>query len=141
MGKKLDGITSGAESKLLAHHWPGNVRELRNAIERAVIIETSEQIQAHNIADFKLETGLRKEPTEPAPPRIPTSGPLPELVADFERRAIEASLERNRYSLGKCAEELGLTRHALRYRMQRLNINAHDSDDGSDGDNGKEQDN
>lgn len=130
MGKKLSGITPAAGEKLLAHHWPGNVRELRNAIERAVIIETTEQIQPHNIADFKLETGLRKAPPEPAPEPPPAAGPLPELVADFERRAIEASLSRNRYSLGRSAEELGLTRHALRYRMQRLNISANDSDNG-----------
>src|SRR5580765_3577731 len=29
-----------AQHKLMSHHWPGNVRELRNAVERAVILET-----------------------------------------------------------------------------------------------------
>src|SRR4029453_12553847 len=29
-----------ARNKLMSHHWPGNVRELRNAVERAVILET-----------------------------------------------------------------------------------------------------
>ena len=31
-------------------------------------------------------------------------------------------LEQNDYSLNKTAEQLKLTRHQLRYRMQRLNL-------------------
>ncbi len=134
MGKALRGITPGAESKLLSHHWPGNVRELRNAIERAVIIETADSIQPHNIADFKLETGLRKAPSNDLPaPAATESGPLADLVAEYERRIIETALERNRYNLSRTAEELSLTRHALRYRMQRLNINTDESHGDSHG--------
>jgi len=132
MGKPLAGLSSGAEQKLLSHHWAGNVRELRNAIERAVIIETEEDIQAHNIADFHLETGLKKEDSEPAA-AAPDIGPLAELMADYETRVIEAALERSHFSLSRTAEELSVSRHALRYRMQRLNINV--------GDNGAEKSN
>src|SRR5687768_5198804 len=45
MGKHIRGIAPGARQKLLSHHWPGNVRELRNAMERAVILETTHDIQ------------------------------------------------------------------------------------------------
>ncbi len=38
-------------------------------------------------------------------------------------------LERNNFSLTKTAEQLKLSRHALRYRMQRLNIGAGDEDE------------
>jgi DNA-binding NtrC family response regulator len=41
MNKNVTGITPAARQKLLLHiRWPGNVRELRNAIERALILET-----------------------------------------------------------------------------------------------------
>ncbi|MFT4588599.1 MAG: DNA-binding NtrC family response regulator [Candidatus Binatia bacterium] len=133
MGKPLAGLSSGAEQKLLSHHWAGNVRELRNAIERAVIIETEEDIQAHNIADFHLETGLKKEDSEPAA-AAPDIGPLAELMADYETRVIEAALERSHFSLSRTAEELSVSRHALRYRMQRLNINV--CDNGAEKSNG-----
>ena len=33
-------------------------------------------------------------------------------------------LEQNHFSLTRTAEQLKITRHALRYRMQRLNISA-----------------
>ena len=37
-------LTRAAENALLAYAWPGNVRELRNAIERAVMLATSERV-------------------------------------------------------------------------------------------------
>jgi two-component system response regulator AtoC len=36
--KDIQGISSTAMSRLLAHGWPGNVRELENAIERAAVL-------------------------------------------------------------------------------------------------------
>src|SRR5438876_9573538 len=60
MKKQIKGFSVTARQKLLGHHWPGNVRELRNVVERAVILETTEEIQPTNLPDFHLETRLRK---------------------------------------------------------------------------------
>src|SRR5690349_18447853 len=49
MNKQVRRISPGAQHKLLSHHWPGNVRELRNVIERAVILETTEEIHPANL--------------------------------------------------------------------------------------------
>jgi len=38
LGKRLQGLSSGAAAVLMGYKWPGNVRELRNAIERAVLL-------------------------------------------------------------------------------------------------------
>ena len=43
-------------------------------------------------------------------------------MAAFERDLITAILEASHFSLSKTAEQLKISRHALRYRMQRLNI-------------------
>jgi DNA-binding NtrC family response regulator len=45
------------------------------------------------------------------------------MMANFERQLINSILEQNHFSLTKTAEQLKLSRHALRYRMQRLSIN------------------
>ena len=45
-------------------------------------------------------------------------------MANFERDLISTMLEQNHYSLTRTAEQLKISRHALRYRMQRLNIAA-----------------
>ena len=49
---------------------------------------------------------------------------LDEEMANFERDLILQTLEANRFSLTHTAEQLKISRHALRYRMQRLNINS-----------------
>jgi DNA-binding NtrC family response regulator len=45
-------------------------------------------------------------------------------MANFERELITAMLEQNHFSLTRTAEQLKISRHALRYRMQRLNVAA-----------------
>ncbi len=118
MKKSIKAFSPLAEQKLMTHHWPGNVRELRNVIERAVILETAAEIAARSLPDFAIESGLRKvEAPVPA-----TASSLDEAMADYERRLIETTLEQNRFNQGRTAEQLKISRHALRYRMQRLNI-------------------
>jgi Nif-specific regulatory protein len=48
--RKLKGISPEARERLLAYHWPGNVRELENAIERAVVLGTTDLIRAEDFA-------------------------------------------------------------------------------------------
>lgn len=118
MNRQIHAISKPAQQQLLAHHWPGNVRELRNVIERAVILETTHEIQATNLPDFHLETRLRKNENPP----LTTARSLDESMSHFERELITSILEQNHFSLTKTADHLKISRHALRYRMQRLNI-------------------
>jgi DNA-binding NtrC family response regulator len=119
LNKSIRGIKPLAQQMLLGHHWPGNVRELRNVIERAVILETTAEIQPTSLPDFQLETRLRKSGL----PRVAGQS-LEEAVANFERELIATTLEHQHYNLAKAAGQLRITRHALRYRMNRLNITA-----------------
>ena len=118
MNKTVRGISRPARQKLLMHHWPGNVRELRNVIERALILETKNEIQPESLPDFRLEAQLHKDAT----PKAVSGGSLDEIMGNFERELISSMLEQNRYNLGRTAEQLKISRHALRYRMQRLNL-------------------
>src|SRR5207244_2311522 len=47
--RALQGLTTGAALSLREHDWPGNVRELRNTIERAVLLEDSDWVQASSL--------------------------------------------------------------------------------------------
>jgi DNA-binding NtrC family response regulator len=118
MNKSLRSLSRAAKQKLLSHRWPGNVRELRNVIERALILETSPEIQPSSLPDFQLEARLQK----PGAPAAPAGESLDEIMAQYERDLIAGLLEQHHYSLSKTAEHLKISRHALRYRMQRLNI-------------------
>jgi transcriptional regulator with PAS, ATPase and Fis domain len=120
MRKQVKALSPAARQKLLSHHWPGNVRELRNVIERAVILETTPEIQARNLPDFAIESGLKKNEAAHAAP----GQSLDDAMAQFERELISHTLEQNRFSVSRAAEQLKISRHALRYRMQRLNISS-----------------
>jgi len=128
MVKNVRTLSRSAREKLCAHNWPGNVRELRNVIERAMILETSSEIQAASLPDFQLETRLHRGS---APRPEATGKSLDETMSNFERELISDLLEQNHFSLTRTAEQLKISRHALRYRMQRLNI-ATDADSEDD---------
>ncbi|MDB6124700.1 MAG: Transcriptional regulatory protein ZraR [Pedosphaera sp.] len=134
--KPIKKFSKAALQKLTSHHWPGNVRELRNVIERALILETTAEVQPVSLPDFEVEAGLRK--SAPAP-RVIGNQSLDEMMAGFERDLVSHVLEQNHYSLTKSAEQLKISRHALRYRMQRLNINTGtDTEEESAAPNGKD---
>jgi DNA-binding NtrC family response regulator len=119
MNKNSRSISRAARQKLLSHHWPGNVRELRNVIERALILETTTEVQADSLPDFQLEARLHKNP---ASSRARAGGSLEEIMTNFERDLIGGILEQNRFNLAKTADQLKISRHALRYRIQRLDL-------------------
>jgi DNA-binding NtrC family response regulator len=125
MNKSIRDISRAARQKLRLHHWPGNVRELRNVIERALILETNPEIQPESLPDFQLEARLHPANV----PKTATGGSLDEMTENFERELINSILAQNRYNLGRTAEQLKISRHALRYRMQRLNIALEAEDD------------
>jgi transcriptional regulator with PAS, ATPase and Fis domain len=83
-----------------------------------VILETTHQIEARSLPDFHLENRLRKSEL----PALTTSQSIDDLMSNFERELILQTLDQNLYNLTKTAEQLKISRHALRYRMQRLNI-------------------
>ena len=123
MNKNVNTITPAARQKLLSHTWPGNVRELRNVIERALILETTHEIQASSLPDFQVETRLQKTTSTQAAP----DESLDDALARLERELITNVLEQNDFNPTRTAERLKLSRHSLRYRMQRLNMDFGDS--------------
>ena len=123
MNTNVNTTTPAAGQKLLSHTWPGNVRELRNVIERALILETTHEIQASSLPDFRVETRLQKTTSTQAA----HNESLDDALARLERELITSVLEQNNFNLTRTAEQLKLSRHSLRYRMQRLNMDFGDS--------------
>jgi len=54
-GRSLKGISPEARKCLVSYDWPGNVRELENAIERAVVLGTTDVIQPEDLPESLLE--------------------------------------------------------------------------------------
>jgi transcriptional regulator with PAS, ATPase and Fis domain len=120
LNRNVRTLAPAARQKLLSHRWPGNIRELRNAIERALILETSRELQASSLPDFQVELRLQKNNQAL---QVALDESLDEALARIERELITTALEQNNSSLTRAADRLKVTRHSLRYRMQRLNMN------------------
>ncbi|MCP4900625.1 MAG: sigma-54-dependent Fis family transcriptional regulator [bacterium] len=112
-GRDISGFTRDAENMLLAYSWPGNVRELRNAIERAMILETGNLIGIRSLVLDRVE--IEATPTEGQQCAQRGIVPLAELEDEMIHRALQAT-ENNQT---RAAEMLGITRDQLRYRLTK----------------------
>lgn len=105
-GKKVESISQKSMDALIHHSWPGNVRELRNAIERAMIVSTSQ----------KLTVDL------PGTPSMDGSAmTLREAETQHIRKVLEQTSWRIRGKNG-AAEILGMKPTTLETRMAKLGI-------------------
>jgi len=103
VGKPIAALSDGARRALRGYAWPGNVRELTNVIERAVILERSDEL---------LPTSLLLETAAPR-----TS--LPSLdLKELERTAIAEALKVTGGHRRDAAELLGLSLRTLQYRLK-----------------------
>ncbi len=55
--RRISGISKEARACLLSYSWPGNVRELENAMERAVVLGSSDAITPDDLPEAVLEGG------------------------------------------------------------------------------------
>jgi two-component system response regulator AtoC len=120
--QKISKLSPEVVDLFRRYSWPGNVRELRNVIERALILEDSEEITMEYLpagmigtssVSFASETSSATKPSFV----LPEGGiSLDEAELSFVRQAIE----RCRGNQTRAAKLLGISRDQLRYRLQKL---------------------
>ncbi len=120
--KRLDKSTKHlsplAIQAITTYQWPGNVRELQHAIERAVILSDSDEIDNDALGiDLEL-LGIRSRGSDPA--RV-THDPVEDLSLEdyFQRFVLE---HQDTMSETKLAQKLGVSRKCLWERRQRFGI-------------------
>jgi two-component system response regulator FlrC len=125
------GFAAAAEARLLAHAWPGNVRELENVIQRALILEAGEVIEAEglslnfsgSVSSVAAPRGAEAPPGTIAPAPIIVESPVAESVpADMktlERLHIQEILASVGGSRKKAVAILGISERTLRYKLNQ----------------------
>src|SRR3990172_2585465 len=118
--KGIKGIRPEAKEMLERYIWRGNVRELENVIERAVTLETNDNIQADSLSDeirnYKIEP--LKIITE-----IPSEGVnLEDYITKIEKDIILSALEKTGWVKKKAAELLDMSFRSFRYKLQKYDI-------------------
>jgi DNA-binding NtrC family response regulator len=104
LGRPVHGIARDALALLAGHDWRGNVRELSNAIERAVIFASGEQIIAADLPE-PVRAAVPREPQD-REPQFQVN--LREATAEFERAHILRVIEQCGGNKRKAAKLLGL---------------------------------
>ena len=116
---EFDSETQGI---LRAHPWRGNVRELKNLIERLTILYPGKTISAdvlpgefHQTDDPHYSDGANRLSNTAHPQ-------LQDRLDVTERHIVQDALEQADGHKGRAAEILGISRHALKRRLQRLGL-------------------
>ncbi|MBK1614903.1 two-component system response regulator [Rubrivivax gelatinosus] len=121
-GVELRGFDPAALKCLSSYDWPGNVRELANAVERAVVMTTSNQILPEDLPDNVRRQRAGSSEVEPAPTTAGEDRPLRVQVGDFEAEVIRRALTRHQGNRARTAAGLGISRRALLYKLQEYGI-------------------
>jgi two-component system response regulator HydG len=111
-GATKTGISEPALAALLGFGWPGNVRELENAIERAVVLGSGEQLRLED-----LPPSIHQQDTD-QPALVPSHLTLEEM----EKLAIVQALKLTGGNKSEAAERLGIHRTSLYDKMRRYSI-------------------
>jgi DNA-binding NtrC family response regulator len=111
-GKSITGISPDAQRVLLAYDWPGNVRQLENALERAVALTGSEQLQVDDLP----ERVVRFVPTSQAE-EVDFENVL--TLEQLERRHIQRAIRQHRGNKSRAARALGIDRRTLYRKLER----------------------
>jgi len=118
MGKKIDRISDEALKKMEMYDWPGNVRELENAMERAFILETSNELSAQHLPESVATNPRMRGVTD-----FPEEGfDLEAYVENLQKGFLEEALRRSDGIQVKAAELLRMTYRSFRHYMQKYNI-------------------
>jgi DNA-binding NtrC family response regulator len=111
LGKDVHGIGEGALKLLLDYPWPGNVRELENAVERAMVTARAAELTEEDFGFLARQPNGRKWEL---PPNI--------TLADLEKMAIAATLERTNRNIKAAAAILDIDRSTLYEKLKRYQI-------------------
>lgn len=104
-----------------AYDWPGNVRELKHQVSRCLLLSQNNLIMPN---DLVLPIDELRSAQIFAQSFISTNGTTTQMATmqDAEKAMIVAALDSSNANVSEAARKLGITRMAMRYRMEKLGL-------------------
>ncbi|HKP38019.1 MAG TPA: sigma 54-interacting transcriptional regulator [Pyrinomonadaceae bacterium] len=112
--RKVLGISADAQKRLISYDWPGNVRELENAIERAIVLGTTDQILADDLPEAVLEFDSDSE--------VDSTSNFHDKVLQAKREMILEAMKQARGNYTAAAKLLDLHPNYLHRLIRNLNL-------------------
>jgi Nif-specific regulatory protein len=113
--RQVRGLSAETRACLMDYDWPGNVRELENAIERAVVLGTSDLILPEDLPDVVLES-------EPQAGAALTK--YHEAIKETKKQLIIKAVEQAGGNYTEAARLLGVQANYLHRLIRNLNLKA-----------------
>jgi len=127
--RKVRGITPDALEALKAYAWPGNIRQLEWALERAVVLGESEDVQLSDLPPEILQPVIAPAVVGPSgarPPVGPATARQPVIQEgsweEHEKAKMLEALERTNWNITRAAQLLGMTFRTLQYRLEKFGL-------------------
>ncbi len=114
--RRIAGISAAAQERLLAYDWPGNIRELENAIERAVVLGTTDQLLLEDLPESIWEAEPEVDSTNAPATRYH------EAVTQTKKQIILNAMDQARGSYTAAAKLLGVHPNYLHRLIRNLNL-------------------
>jgi Nif-specific regulatory protein len=111
--RRVTGISTEAQARLVNYDWPGNVRELENAIERAVVLGTTEHILLEDLPDSVLESESRA---------VSPGTKYHDAVTQTKKQIILGAMQQSKGSFTEAAKILGVHPNYLHRLIRNLNL-------------------
>ena len=121
-GKSILRIAERSMQELCGFEWPGNVRQLENTIERAVAMETGNELHVELPAERpRSRTAGSAAPADAA--SLPPEGlDLERHIASIERSLIQSALNRSGGVQTRAADLLKLSYRSFRHLLKKYDI-------------------
>jgi two-component system, NtrC family, response regulator AtoC len=129
-GKELGVKTKLADdglAVLTAYRWPGNVRELVNIVERLVVLNGGDTLDA--VAVRRCLPELGSAPVGREPVTVVSAPDVGCTLDEVERRHVLAVLERSNGNKQAAADALGISRRSLFDRLARWRVDGVQADE------------
>jgi two-component system response regulator PilR (NtrC family) len=128
-GRRVRSLHRESLNALCGYDWPGNVRQLENTIERAVALETTEELHVELPAERPKARAAAASAGAGGLPIIDAgSTALPEgfgmeiYVAGIERSLLQAALQQSHGVQTRSADVLGVSYRSFRHLMKKYGL-------------------
>lgn len=125
LGKNISQISHEVLETLQNYDWPGNIRELQNVIERGVIFCNESGLQQSHLPESMQQAAHVKSGQDNLTELPPLGQPLPQILEQIEKKLIEKALVQARGVQSQAAEQLGISRSRLQYKLGKYDQTQH----------------